>query len=58
VPEFASLPDDEAKMVQSLASPPLLTVSIAGLLVALPEELLTTTVNCDPLSDAAVPGVV
>jgi hypothetical protein len=34
------------------------TVSVAALLVASPAELLTTTVNCDPLSDAASAGVV
>ena len=34
------------------------TVSIAGLLVTLPAELLITTVNCDPLSEAVVAGVV
>jgi len=34
------------------------TVSVAALLVTLPAELLTITVNCDPLSDVAVAGVV
>ena len=34
-----------------------LTVSVAALLVALPTELLTTTSNLDPLSEAAVGGV-
>jgi hypothetical protein len=34
------------------------TVSVAALLVAFPAELLTTTLNCDPLSDVAVAGVV
>src|SRR6266403_4734771 len=34
------------------------TVSVAGLLVALPAELLTTTLNSAPLSCAAVAGVV
>jgi hypothetical protein len=34
-----------------------LTVRVAALLVALPDELLTTTVNCDPLSDVATAGV-
>ncbi len=34
------------------------TVSKAGLLVTLPLPLLTTTVNCAPLSEAAVAGVV
>jgi hypothetical protein len=34
------------------------TVRVAALLVTLPAELLTTTVNCDPLSDVAVAGVV
>jgi hypothetical protein len=37
---------------------PLLTVSVAALLVTLPVELLTTTVNCAPLSELAVAGVV
>ena len=35
-----------------------LTVSVAGLLVTLPDELLTTTTNCAPLSDEFVGGVV
>jgi hypothetical protein len=35
-----------------------LTVSVAVLLVALPALLLTTTVNCAPLSDDVVAGVV
>src|SRR5438093_1354690 len=34
------------------------TVSVAGLLVALPAELLTTTLNCAPLSCAVAAGVV
>jgi hypothetical protein len=34
------------------------TVRVAVLLVVLPAELLTITVNCDPLSDVAVAGVV
>ena len=34
------------------------TVSVAGLLVALPAELLTTTVNCAPLSAVVVGDVV
>jgi hypothetical protein len=35
-----------------------LTVSVAVLLVALPAVLLTVTVNCVPLSELAVAGVV
>jgi hypothetical protein len=35
-----------------------LTVSVAALLVVLPAELLTTTVNCAPLSAVVVGGVV
>jgi hypothetical protein len=35
-----------------------LTVSIATLLVTLPTKLLSTTVNCAPLSAAVVAGVV
>ena len=35
-----------------------LTVRVAALLVTLPAELLTTTVNCAPLSDVAVAGVL
>jgi len=35
-----------------------LTVSVAGVLWMLPTELLTTTVNCAPVSAAAVAGVV
>ena len=34
------------------------TVSVAALLVTLPVLLLTTTVNCAPLSDDVVAGVV
>jgi hypothetical protein len=34
------------------------TVSVAALLVALPATLLTTTVNCAPLSELVVAGVV
>lgn len=34
------------------------TVSVAALLVTLPAELLTTTVNCAPLSEPVVAGVV
>jgi hypothetical protein len=33
------------------------TVSVAGLLVIFPAVLLTTTVNCTPLSEAVVAGV-
>jgi hypothetical protein len=40
------------------ASSVALTLSVAALLVTLPKELLTTTVNCVPLSDATVTGVV
>lgn len=35
-----------------------LTVKVAALLIALPTELLTNTVNCAPLSELAVAGVV
>ena len=35
-----------------------LTVNMAALLVALPAALLTTTVNCAPLSELVVAGVV
>jgi len=35
-----------------------LTVRVAWLLVALPAVLLTATVNCEPLSEIAVAGVV
>ena len=35
-----------------------LTVKVATLLMALPTELLTNTVNCAPLSELAVAGVV
>jgi hypothetical protein len=35
-----------------------LTVRVAGLLFTLPAELLTITVNCDPLSEVVVAGVV
>jgi hypothetical protein len=34
------------------------TVSVAGLLVILPIALLTSTVNCAPLSELVVAGVV
>jgi len=33
------------------------TVRMAALLVTLPAELLTTTVNCPPLSELLVAGV-
>ena len=35
-----------------------LTVNVAALLVALPAELLTTTVNCVPLAEVVSAGVV
>jgi hypothetical protein len=35
-----------------------LTVSVAALVVIFPAELLTTTLNWVPLSDAIVEGVV
>jgi hypothetical protein len=35
-----------------------LTVRVAALLVTLPAALLTTTVNCAPLSELVVAGVV
>jgi hypothetical protein len=35
-----------------------LTVSVASLLVALPAELETTTLNCEPLSEVLVAAVV
>jgi hypothetical protein len=35
-----------------------LTVRVAALLVTLPTVLLTTTVNCAPLSELVVAGVV
>jgi hypothetical protein len=34
------------------------TVSVAGLLVTLPTEFVTATVNCEPLSALVVAGVV
>jgi hypothetical protein len=34
------------------------TVSVAGVLVTLPAKLLTTTVNCAPVSEMIVAGVV
>src|SRR5260370_1018546 len=34
------------------------TVSVAAALVTVPAPLLTTTVNCSPLCDVAVAGVV
>ncbi len=36
----------------------LVTVSVAALLVTLPAALLTSTVNCAPLSELVVAGVV
>ena len=35
-----------------------LTVSVAALLVTVPAELLTTTVNCAPLAEVVSAGVV
>jgi len=40
------------------ATAPALTVSIAARLVTLPAALLTTTVNCAPLSEVVATGVV
>lgn len=40
------------------ATAAVLTVNVAALLVALPAVLVTTTVNCDPLSELVVAGVV
>ena len=40
------------------ATAALVTDSVAGLLVALPMELLTVTVNCEPLSEVVAGGVV
>jgi hypothetical protein len=37
---------------------PALTVRVTALLVVLPAELLTTTLNLEPLSDDLVAGVV
>jgi hypothetical protein len=34
------------------------TVSVAAVLVALPAELVTTTVNCEPLLESSIAGVV
>lgn len=45
-------------VVLAVSWPALPTVNIATLLVTLPAELLTTTVNCEPLSDAGSAGVV
>jgi hypothetical protein len=43
-------------MVKGGVVPP--TVSVAALLVTLPAELLTAAVNCAPLSELVVAGVV
>ena len=40
------------------ATAPAFTVSMAALLVAVPAVLLTTTVNCAPLSELMVAAVV
>jgi hypothetical protein len=40
------------------ATADVLTVSVAAVLVMLPVVLLTTTVNCAPLSELVVAGVV
>ena len=40
------------------ATEAVVTVSMAALLVALPTALFTTTVNCVPLSELIVTGVV
>jgi hypothetical protein len=40
------------------ATEPAFTVSVAVLLVTLPTVLLATTVNCAPLSELVVAGVV
>jgi hypothetical protein len=40
------------------ATPAGFTVKVAALLVAVPAELLTTTMNVEPLSEVVVTGVV
>jgi hypothetical protein len=50
--------DNRLFVICNGASGAALTVRLAALLVTWPAELLTTTLNCDPLSDAAVAGVV
>jgi hypothetical protein len=45
-------------MVMDGANEAALTVNVAALLVALPAALLTTTVNCAPLSELVVAGAV
>ena len=63
VPETVMVPETVAplageEIATTGAEPAGLTVSVAALLVRLPAELLITTVNCDPLSEAVVAGVV
>lgn len=45
-------------VVLALRCPATVTISVAVLLVTVPVELPTTTVNCDPLSEAVVAGVL
>ena len=45
-------------VVLALSCPATVTISVAALLVTVPVELPTTTVNCDPLSEALVAGVL
>ena len=46
------------KVIVCGVRPAAFTVSVAGVLVIVPAELLTVTVNDDPLSVATVAGVV
>ena len=45
-------------VVLALSCPATVTISVAALLVTVPVELPTSTVNCDPLSEAVVAGVL
>jgi hypothetical protein len=49
------LNDAELALRRAVAA---LTVRVAALLVTLPAQLVTVTVNCAPLSEVVVTGVV
>ena len=53
-----TVPPGNCELVTCKGGMEAFTVRMAALLVTLPAELLTTTVNCSPLSELLVAGVV
>ena len=53
-----TVPPDNCEFVTCKGGMEAFTVRTAALLVTLPAELLTITVNCAPLSEVLVAGVV